>query len=68
MESNDDFICGTCFIAQLGNPFDCRERSHREPQSGLSPEMESSQGARQPDLFRTEIEQRQDVGRKGAAL
>ena len=42
MENNHDHICYTCWIAQLGNPFDCRTREHREPQTGLSPEMEAS--------------------------
>lgn len=68
MESRDDFICGICFIAQLGNPFDCRERSHRDPQIGMSPEMESSQGACQPDLFWSEVEQGKDVGGKRTAI
>lgn len=66
MEIENDHICYTCWIAQLGNPFDCRTREHREPQRGMSPEMEGSEPARQPDLFGAEVGEDSTMGRNTA--
>lgn len=66
MDTGNDYICTTCWISQLGNPFDCRTREHREPQRGMSPEMEGSQPACQPYLFGAEVGKDSTMGGNAA--